>query len=270
MSDGLDNSTDPALLSADEPSPFYVINALASAPIVLVCDHASHRFPAVLGNMGLDPFARRCHLAFDIGAGSLTKQLASSLGVTTVMAQYSRLVVDCNRQLMDPGAFLEFGDGIVVPGNRNLSQSQKDLRAGAIYWPYHEAIDAQIRRLSALGPPPAFISMHSFAPVLNGVSRPWEAGVLWDKDQRLADIFIDELRAAGIRTGDNEPYSGKAPQDFTIDHHAEATGLPHVGIEIRQDLVDDPTGVVEIAAVMQKIIESIPQRVGLDRERISA
>lgn len=271
MSDGHNNNnSEPALLSGSEPSPFYVINPLSEIPIMLVCDHASCRFPASLGDMGLDPFARRCHLAIDIGAGSLTERLAKGLGVTAVMAQYSRLVVDCNRQLMDPGAFLEYGDGIIVPGNRNLTQAQKDMRAGSIYWPYHEAIDKQIKRLESAGPRPAFISVHSFTPVLNGVSRAWQIGVLWDKDRRMAEIFIEGFRAAGYLTGDNEPYSGKAPQDFTIDHHAEEIELPHVGIEIRQDLIHDIDGVVEIAAIMQKIIESIPERIGLKQSRISA
>ena len=270
MSEGTNKLQEQALLSVDEPSPFYVLNPLAEAPILLICDHASCRFPSVLGDLGLDPFARRCHLAVDIGAGSLTERLAKSLGVTTVMAQYSRLVVDCNRQLMDPGAFLEFGDGIIVPGNRNLSQSGKDMRAGSIYWPYHDAIDEQIKRLKAVGPPPAFVSIHSFTPVMNGVSRPWQVGVLWDTDRPTAEIFVDEFRAAGFHTGDNEPYSGKAPQDFTIDHHAEAIGLPHVGIEIRQDLIDDVAGVAKVAAVMHKIIESIPERLGLRNSRISA
>lgn len=270
MSDGAQTDTNTPLLSADEPSPFYVVNPLAETPILLVCDHASCRFPLSLGDMGLDPFARRCHLAIDIGAGSLTEHLAQGLGVTAVLAQYSRLIVDCNRQLMDPGAFLEYGDGILVPGNRHLSRAEKDRRADAIYWPYHHAIDEQIKRLKAVGPPPAFISVHSFTPVLDGESRHWEIGVLWDKDQSLSDIFIEEFRAAGYKTGDNEPYSGKAPQDFTIDHHAETIGLPHVGIEIRQDLVDDIVGVNEIAEIMQTIIESIPERIGLHEARIPA
>jgi predicted N-formylglutamate amidohydrolase len=83
------------LLSADEPGPFQVLNPLAESPLLLICDHASCRFPKSLGDMGLDPFARRCHLAVDIGAGPLTERLAASLGVTAVLAQYSRLVMDC-------------------------------------------------------------------------------------------------------------------------------------------------------------------------------
>ena len=269
MSDGA-NTTDPSLLTSSEPSPFYVVNPLSEAPILLVCDHASCRFPQALGDMGLDPFARRCHLAIDIGAGKLTENLAKSLGVTAVIAQYSRLVVDCNRQLMDPGAFLEYGDGILVPGNRNLSQEDKDARANSIYWPYHDAIEEQIKRLRAIGPKPLFVSVHSFTPVLNGISRAVQMGVLWDKDPVVAEIFIEGFREAAYLVGDNEPYSGKAPQDFTIDHHAEEIGLPHVGIEVRQDLIDDIAGVEQVAPVMHKIINSIPERIGLHQDKISA
>lgn len=259
-----------ALLSPDEPGPFTVLNPLAEQPILLNCEHASSRFPKALGDLGLDPFARRCHLAVDIGAGPVTRKLAKSLGVTAVVHNYSRLIVDCNRQLMDPGAFLQYGDGILVPGNRNLHQADKDLRASALYWPYHCAVDEQIQRLKKAGPLPAFISIHSFTPVLNGESRSVQMGVLWDKDEAMRDIFLEGLREAGFLVGDNEPYSGKAPQDFTIDHHAEEVGLPHIGIEIRQDLIDDEPGIAEIAEVMHHIIASIPERLNAKDERITA
>jgi predicted N-formylglutamate amidohydrolase len=249
------DSSDTTLLAPDEPLPFAVLNPNSTAPLLLVCDHASRRFPLALSNMGLDPPARRCHLALDIGAGELTKRLAAGLGVTAVLAQYSRLVVDCNRELLDPGAFLEFGDGIVIPGNRNLSLEQKDQRASEIYWPYHYAIDMELKRLAAFDFRTAFYAIHSFTPVLNGKSRELEIGILWDADRPTAEMFIDGFRKAGFKVGDNEPYSGKAPQDFTIDRHAEDARLPHVGIEIRQDLIDHDAGISAIAAVMQKIIE---------------
>jgi predicted N-formylglutamate amidohydrolase len=244
-----------SLLAPDEPGPYRVLNPLAEQPILLVCDHASCRFPKSLGDMGLDPFARRCHLAIDIGAGELTEALARSLGVTAVM---------------DPGAFLEYGDGILVPGNRNLHKDGKELRASALYWPYHVAIGDQVERLKKAGPLPAFISIHSFTPVLNGESREWQMGVLWDKDEMMREIFLEGLRGAGYKVGDNEPYSGKAPQDFTIDHHAEEIGLPHVGIEVRQDLIDDEEGVAAVARVMHDVIASIPGKLGKNEKRCTA
>jgi predicted N-formylglutamate amidohydrolase len=254
------NSAD-RVLATDEPAPFTIINDASTLPVLLVCDHASRRIPAALGDLGLDPVALRCHLAHDIGAGALTRRLAKKLSMTAVLCGYSRLVVDCNRQLMDPSAFLEFGDGVVIMGNRNLHAADKKARADAIYWPYHKAVAAQVKRLSAGGRPPIFVSMHSFTPVLNGASRPWHMGVLSDVDRLTAEIFIHDLRAAGFNVGDNEPYSGKSPQDFTVDHHAETNGLSHVCIEVRQDLIGNDEGVRRVADVFQKIVASLPARI---------
>jgi len=249
------------LLSSDEPAAFALQNPKAVASVLLVCDHASRRFPSSLGTMGLDLAARRCHLAWDIGAGELTRRLAESLGITAVLCEYSRLVVDCNRQLNDPGAFLEFGDGIVIPGNSNLQKDDKALRANEIYWSYHNAITHEIERLAKHGIKPVFVSVHSFTPVMKTKLRPWEIGVLWDRDRLTAEMFIQDFRDEGFVVGDNEPYSGKAPEDFSIDNHAESQGLRHVGIEIRQDLLHHETGVARLAAIMHKIIASLPERI---------
>jgi predicted N-formylglutamate amidohydrolase len=262
MSESETNAHSTSLLDETEPPPFYVIHAEATRPVLLVCDHASDRFPLLLGDMGLDPFARRCHLAVDIGAGAVTEYLADSLGATAVLAQYSRLVIDCNRDLMDEGAFLQYGDGIRVPANCNLQDADRTLRAEGIYRPYHAAIEAQVERLSELGAPPVFIAIHSFTPVLNGVSRPWEVGVLWDQDQDLHSHFVAGLQGEGYVTGDNQPYSGKAPADYTIDHHAETRSLPCVGIEIRQDLVSNAAGVARVANSLHRIVETYGTRSG--------
>ena len=225
--------------------------------MLLVCDHASRRIPRILGDLGVDSGVRRCHLAWDIGAGALTRKLAESHGATTVLQEYSRLVVDCNRQLLDSGAFLEFGDGVVISGNRNLKRAQKQARADAIYWPYHRAVTQEISRLTTHNQKPALYAVHSFTPVMNGESRPWQIGILWGEDDRIAVPMIQILRDMGYHVGDNEPYSGKAPQDFTIDHHAESAGLPCVGIEIRQDLIDDEAGVDEIAQALHVTFEKV-------------
>jgi predicted N-formylglutamate amidohydrolase len=248
----------PALLLPDEPPAFRILNQDSALPLLLVCDHASDRIPQALGDLGLDAFARRCHLAVDIGAEALTEHVASALGAAAVLAQYSRLVVDCNRHLMDPAAFLEFGDGIEVQGNRSLRQADKDRRAAAIHIPYHQAIEAQLERYKGLGTRPVFLSIRSFTPVMNGRARHCEVGILWDQDQDLHQHFLDTFRQAGFATGDNEPYSGKAPADFTIDHHAEANALPCIGIEIRQDLLSDAAGVERIGELLASTIAALP------------
>ncbi|HLT92763.1 MAG TPA: N-formylglutamate amidohydrolase [Woeseiaceae bacterium] len=246
------------LLDDDEPAPCSVLNGASTYPVLLVCDHASRRLPRALGDLGLDPVARQSHLAWDIGAGELTRRLAASLGATAVLAEYSRLVVDTNRDLLDAEAFLAWGDGVAIPGNRNLGPAERAARAEAVYRPYHRAIHEQIRRLVAAGRVPAVLAIHSFTPVLDGVSRPWEVGILWDVDRRVPDILIPALEEAGYHVGDNEPYSGRSPQDFTIDHHAEAAGLPHAGIEVRQDLLSGEDGVARMAELLARIVRGFP------------
>ena len=157
-----------------------------------------------------------------------------------------------------------------MPGNSNLKQAAKDARAEAIYWPYHAAIEREVERLSGIWKKPAFISIHSFTPVMNGEARTCEIGILWDKDMSLKEIFIEGFEDEGFVVGDNEPYSGKAPADYTIDNHAEPRDLPCVGIEIRQDLINDPAGVARIGNIMHRIIESIPDRIDMQRHRASA
>ena len=245
------------LLSSDEPTPFKVLNPDAILPVLLVCDHASNRFPQSLGTMGLDYLDIVSHIALDIGASAVAEALADNLGATAVLCQYSRLIVDCNRNLSDESAFLNYSDGVEIPGNQNLQNNEKEKRASEIYWPYHNTIKDQIVRLKKYGIDPVVISIHSFTPVMNGEDRKWEIGVLWDKDPVTAEIFLTRLVEAGYLVGDNKPYSGKDPEDFTIDFHAESTGLPHVGIEISQDLINHSDGGKRISDILQEIINLV-------------
>ena len=92
---------------------------------------------------------------------------------------------------------------------------------------------------------------------MNGEERKWEIGVLWDKDPVTAEFFLSRLVEAGYFVGDNKPYSGKDPEDFTIDYHTESTGLPHVGIEISQDLINHSDGGKRISDILQVIISLV-------------
>ena len=230
----------------------------AQLPLLLVCDHASNRIPPELGNLGLSAELLDTHIGWDIGAAAVSKGLAEAFGVPVVQASNSRLVVDCNRRLDDPTAFPAVSDGVAVPGNASLSDEDRYARAEQFYWPYHHAVRDQLRELEALAPAPAVIAVHSFTPELAGVPRPWHIGALWDKDSRIAIPFMEALRSHGdIVVGDNEPYSGKHPADFTLDHHAEAEGLPHLGIEVRQELISDADGAAYWTTVLADALRSV-------------
>lgn len=252
------------LLQPDEPPACEVIDRRPQRPALLVCDHASARVPRQLANLGLPSEALADHIALDIGAAALTRLLSERLGLPAVLTRYSRLVVDCNRRLDDPTAFPSRSDGYAVPGNTGLDEAERARRTEALYWPYHHRVRDYLASLEAAAPAPALIAIHSFTPMFEGARRPWQVGVLWDKDPRLPAPLMAALAAdESLCVGDNQPYSGRHPADFTIDHHAEAEGLPHVSIEVRQDLVTTLDGVEAWADRLSHALEPILDDPGL-------
>jgi predicted N-formylglutamate amidohydrolase len=236
-------SPGPALLGPEDPAAVEFCEESANAPVLLTCDHASNAVPQSLAGLGLAPEALEQHIGWDIGAASVTRRLARALGATAILSGYSRLVIDCNRDPADPSSIPEASDGIPVPGNRNLAPEARVVRREACFEPYHQAVAARLDALFAAGGVPALLSIHSFTPVMNGLARPWQVGILWDKDPRLPVPLLAALRAdPSLVVGDNEPYSAREPAGYTVRHHAVARGLPHMAIELRQDLVAAPEG----------------------------
>jgi predicted N-formylglutamate amidohydrolase len=247
------------LLAADEPPAVARLPAAhPGAPALLACDHASPRVPRSLAGLGLPALELHRHIGWDIGAADLTVALAGALGWPAVLAGYSRLVVDCNRHLADPAAYPVASDGTPVPGNAALGPADRAVRADALYWPYHTAVEARLTALAAGRGAPALVAVHSFTPVLAGRRRAVEVGVLWDTDDRIAAPLLAALRRIpGLVVGDNQPYSGRSPVGFTVGYHAGRRGLPHVAIEVRQDLLADPAGVTRWARLLAAALESI-------------
>ena len=115
------------------------------------------------------------------------------------------------------------------------------MRVNEIFRPYHDRIRTELDRRR--GVPTALVTVHSFTPVFKGMARPWHMGLLYNRDNRLAKALGDVLaREDGLVVGDNEPYSVSDATDYTIPVHGEQRGLPHIEIEIRQDLIADEAG----------------------------
>ena len=248
----------PGLLKDRDPPPFEVVHAAGRARTLLVCDHASRAFPRTLGTLGLPAEATWRHIAWDIGAAELTRSLSARLDAPAVLAGYSRLVIDCNRQLEDPSCFASVSDGQPVPGNERLTEPERRARAAACYEPYHKAVALRLQEHRHTGVVPALIAVHSFTPVLGTRARPWRVGILWDRDGRIALPLLERLRAEpGLVVGDNEPYSGRHPSDYTVDRHAESAGLPHVCLEVRQDELVTPAGVARWAELLGRALADI-------------
>ena len=243
------------LIGPGDPAPFVLLNEQATAPALVVCDHASRAFPAAMGRLGLSEADSWRHVAWDLGAGELARGIADALGAPAVLAGYSRLVADCNRAPDDPDAFRTVSDGVVVAGNVGLDDAARRARLGCFHDPYHATIAALLVGFRARGVVPLVVSVHSYTPVLDGVERPWHVGVLYDRDERSAAQMLAALRTVdGLVVGDNQPYSGRHPGDYTVDHHAEAGGLPNVCIEVRQDQLESPAGVERWVRLLARVL----------------
>jgi predicted N-formylglutamate amidohydrolase len=187
----------------------------------------------------------------------MTRALAERFSAPAVLSGYSRLVIDCNRRPDDPTSIPAISDALPVPGNRSLSEEDRLARAEACFWPYQNAVGAMLERAAASGVTPVVLSIHSFTPRLNFYDRPWQIGILWDRDPRLAVPLIARLALHGLNVGDNQPYSGRDPEGFTLLHHAVPRGLPHVLIELRQDEIDTAAGAERFAEYLDRALQPL-------------
>ncbi len=251
------------LLGADEPAPVEVVRAGAPSPFFLTCEHAGKVFPKRLGTLGLAAADLDRHITYDIGAAGVARGLSQRLDAHLVLQVYSRLVADCNRS---PGAAdftAAVSETTKIAGNREVSKQQADARADAIFHPYHDTISAALDERESSERMTVLVAVHSCTPVFHGVSRPWHVGVLYEHDPRFALILLDLLNDEGhLCVGDNEPYYMTSDKDYAVPVHGQSRGIPHVELEIRQDLIATPEGQGEWAEFLSGIL-----REGLGRMR---
>lgn len=245
------------LIGPDDPAVAEILNPEGRGGFFVLACHAGRAIPGSLGTLGLDEAALSAHIGWDIGAADIARHLSRRLDAPAVLATYSRLVIDLNRL---PGAIDSIpaeSDGISIPGNLDLGNDDRMRRIDGLFWPYHNRVAEAFASRWNGGRPTALIAIHTFTPCLKGgLPRPWEAGFLWNRDDRMARPLIRHLRDKGLCVGDNEPYSGRY-FGFSADYHAGDAGVPHVGIEIRQDLVDTPAGAERWATLLGDAICAI-------------
>ncbi len=224
------------LLAADEPAPFRVENPDGASSILFTADHAGRRIPRALHDLGLPPAELERHIAWDIGIGATTSQLAKLLDAQAIFQTYSRLVIDCNRNPEVPDAFPRISEATKIPGNANLTPAEKRRRRQEIFDPYHGQI-AQLKGGKI------YVAMHSFTPVYLGVERRMQVAVLYNRNPRLSVIMADLLRREGdLAVAENLPYQVSDETDYGVPVHAEGGGLDYLEIEIRQDLIAGAAG----------------------------
>ncbi len=248
------------LLAPDEPSPVALERGDGASPFFILCDHAGNRLPRALGSLGLADRELSRHIAWDIGAGAVATRVGARLDAVMLQQRYSRLAIDCNRAPDHADSIAERSEATTIPGNIGLDAAARAARRQAIFAPYHDAIAALLDRREKAGRETIVVAQHSFTPVYHGVARPWQAGMLYNREPRLARALGELLRAEGFVVGDNEPYQLSPTSDYTIPVHAEARGLAYVEIELRQDLIAGDAGQAEWAERLARLLPVAARR----------
>jgi predicted N-formylglutamate amidohydrolase len=243
------------LLTAHEPTAFTIELPQGRSEFLLVCDHASRLVPHSLASLGLDDTQLATHIAWDIGAAAVAKQLSAALDATLLLQSYSRLVIDCNRPPGSASSIPTRSEYAQIAANEGLTTAAAAARVAEIFAPYHAAISTVLDQRRVAGTRTLLVSIHSFTPVYLGQTRPWKVGLMYRKDLRLGRALLALLREDDVlHAGENEPYAISDDTDYTIPVHGEARRLPYVGIEIRQDLITDIAGQQEWASRLAQLL----------------
>lgn len=237
-----------------------IIGTPRQGGILLIGDHASNHVPCDI-DLGIDPALLTQHIAWDLGVAGVAKRLVAGGHVdAAILGAVSRLVCDLNRDADAPATIPLASDGHAISGNA-MDHAGRQARIERFHTPYHDAISAVIDATS----PIMLLSLHSFTPQLAEDSRPrpWDMGILYNADDRLARHAIPLLSGHGLTVGDQLPYSGKL-LNYTMNRHAEARGIAYLGIEMRQDRVMDAAGQARFSDIIGHILTSCRNMLALN------
>jgi predicted N-formylglutamate amidohydrolase len=244
------------LLAADEPSAFQEFQIEGRSDFIIVADHAGARIPRRLANLGLPGSELKRHIAWDIGALSVARRVAEGIDAPLVAQNYSRLVIDCNRDPKVATSIPRISELCEIPGNIGLSAEEIAARRTEIFDPYHRRIRELLDGRQAIGRRAILVAQHTMTDVYKGDRRRMHAAVLYNRDRRFAGAVLKMLRRERhLVIADNEPYFVSDETDYTIPHHAEARLLLHVELEIRQDLVTDEAGQAEWGSRIARVLK---------------
>jgi predicted N-formylglutamate amidohydrolase len=146
------------------------------------------------------------HRGYDPGAIELARELASACNATLVSAMTSRLLVELNRSAHHVQLFSEF--------TRDLPREAKETIITRYYLPYRTRVEQHVGAAIAAGGRVVHLSSHTFTPVLDGVVRNADVGLLYDPRRWLERDFCERWggllaqRIAPLRVRRNYPYRG--------------------------------------------------------------
>lgn len=233
-------------------APVEIVRGSRAAKVFLTCEHASQTLPSAWRWPASDLRLVDTHWAYDLGARDLTLELARTLDASAVLARFTRLLADPNRDEGHHEVFRSLADGAPVQLNAQLDEADKQRRIAGYHRPYHAAVDAELSAVDA----PLLFSIHSFTPVYQGQPREVELGVLFNRDEADALALGAALALHFPKVAFNEPWSGRAGLIYSAERHAGKHGRLALELEVRQDRAVDPVYRAELVRVLAGFFSS--------------
>lgn len=198
--------------------------------VFISCEHAAFLVPPEYQKL----FRKantviKSHRAYDKGAADLARYLSQKTSVEPLLAPYSRLLIDLNRSEHHNNLFSEY--------TADLSASDKQDILNGYYRPYRNLIYQEIKKKSQQSSVVLHLSIHSFTPILKGVKRSTDIGLLYDPRRTLEKKFcvtwqqqICDLND-DFRVRRNYPYRGSA-DGLTTALRKQFSTKKYMGIEL--------------------------------------
>lgn len=218
--------------------------------LVITCEHGGNEVPPRWVSLFKEAEQLlNTHRGIDFGALELANALEKATQAPLFYSTITRLLIEMNRSLHHPELFSEFSSSLSLEEKQELIQT------------YHQAYwDPIFQKIKELGDV-FHLSMHSFTPILNGVVREAEIGILYDPERsceeelavRWKDLLEKLLPSFRVRM--NYPYLGTS--DSLVASLRKKFFCPTyrgIELEVNQGLMDVPT---QWESVRQAIIKSV-------------
>lgn len=228
--------------------------------VIITCEHGGNRIPPryrALFDRG--HAALNSHRGWDPGALPLARELAAALDAPLHFSTVSRLLVDLNRSEGHPRVFSKY--------TRALPESERERVLREHYRPYREAVARRIEGQNSGKNRIVHISVHSFTPVLKGVRRTADIGLLYDprrpREKALAAAWQHAIRSVqpGLKVRLNYPYLGTS-DGHTTSLRGRFQPNFYAGIELEVNQAIVRAGGARWAAVRRDLVGSLAVALG--------
>ncbi len=201
-----------------------------SVALLLTCEHGGNDVPAEFAALFANADAvLASHRGWDPGALELAEWLAERLNAPLVSATVTRLLIELNRTVRHPRLFSEFSRGLSPAARREV--------VARFHAPHIHRVRSTVESLLSGSKQVLHLGVHTFTPVLNGVPRNCDIGLLYDprrtSERTFCSAWQRELQTAdsAIRIRRNFPYRG-CSDGLTTALRREFPADQYLGVEL--------------------------------------